>query len=157
MSPQLLGAIIIVAVVIVVMIKQINRVTDKVDAEAPVTEPVQLYADFASLIQEKIRAIRLDIDTPKDGAKFILSGNASTSKALEKLSDMIRKLVFFETMINMKKSAENIEAELFKILNELDVFIVNYIQNGEALADEIREELAASYNRLKNSYMIESM
>ncbi|MDR0761497.1 MAG: hypothetical protein LBF13_00455 [Campylobacteraceae bacterium] len=157
MSPQLLGAVIIAAVVIVIMIKQINKVTDKIDADLPVIEPTRLYANFAALVQEKIRAIRLDIDTPKEGAKFVLLEEVNTSEALEKLSDMIRKLVFFETMIGMKNGAQSTEAGLFEILNSLDNFIAASLVNGKELADEIREELAVSYDRLKNSYMIESM
>ncbi|MDR1007054.1 MAG: hypothetical protein LBL65_00620 [Campylobacteraceae bacterium] len=157
MSPQLLGAIIIVAVVIIIMIKQINRVTDNVDANLPVIEPARLYANFASLVQEKIRAIRLDIDTPKNEAKFVLLDGVNASEALEKLSDMIRKLVFFETMIGMKNSSPNTENGLFEILNNLDNFITTSIFNGKELADEIREELAISYDRLKNNYMIENM
>ncbi|MDR2789387.1 MAG: hypothetical protein LBB59_00170 [Campylobacteraceae bacterium] len=157
MSPQLLGAIIIVAVVIVIMTKQINKAADKADANMPVVEPERLYVNFASIIQEKIRALRLDIDTPKEEAKFVLLDGVNASEALEKLSDMIRKLVFFETKIGMKNGAQNSEAELFNILNELDIFITECVKNGETIADEIREEFAASYERLKNNYMIESM
>lgn len=157
MNPQFLGAIVIAAVIIIIMIKQINKVTDRIDAQTPAIEPVGLYSNFASLVQEKIRAIRLDIDTPKEGAKFVLLEGVDTSEALEKLSDMIRKLVFFETMIGMRNSSQNTEAGLFEILNSLDNFIASSLVEGKELADEIREELAVSYEKLKNSYMIESM
>ncbi|MDR1614379.1 MAG: hypothetical protein LBS26_02290 [Campylobacteraceae bacterium] len=158
MSAQLLGAIVIAAIVIVVMIKQINRITDKLDTdEDNAVQPPRLYANFASLVQDKIRSIRIDIESKKDDVKFVLLEEVNISEALEKLSDMIRRLVFFETMIGMKNGAKNTETQLFEILNELDVFITERIQNGETLADETREELASSYEQLKNSYMIESM
>jgi hypothetical protein len=157
MSAQLLGAIVIAAIVIVIMIKQINRITNKLDAdEENIIQPPRLYANFAGLIQDQIRSIRVDIESKNDDVKFVLLDEANAAEALEKLSDMIRKLVFFETMIGMK-NGKNTEAQLFEILNELDIFITNRIKNGEALADEIREELAASYKQLKNSYTIESM
>ncbi|MDR1977071.1 MAG: hypothetical protein LBQ18_08820, partial [Campylobacteraceae bacterium] len=139
MSAQLLAAIVIAAIVIIIMIKQINRVTDNIDANAPVIELPRLYANFASLVQEKIRAIRLDIETPKDEAKFTLLDGTNAAEALEKLSDMIRQLVFFETMIGMKNSAQTTESKLFEILSDLDTFIATSIKDGETIADEIRE------------------
>ncbi|MDR2100235.1 MAG: hypothetical protein LBP40_05355 [Campylobacteraceae bacterium] len=157
MSAHLLGAIVIAAIVIVILIKQLNRVTNNIDDKTPLMENTKLYADFASIIQDKIRAIRIDMETPKYGAKFVLLDGVNTDESLEKLSELIRKLVFLETMIGMKSTPQNKETELFEILSALDEFIATSLVDGEKLADEIREEFAASYERLKNAYMIESM
>jgi hypothetical protein len=57
----------------------------------------------------------------------------------------------------MKNSAQTTESKLFEILSDLDTFIATSIKDGETIADEIREELATSYEQMKNSYTIESL
>ncbi|MDR3346194.1 MAG: hypothetical protein LBS73_03370 [Campylobacteraceae bacterium] len=156
MIAQLLPVVVIAAIVIVVMMKQINKITNKIDANEFIDNP-KLYADFAALIQEKIRAIRLDIDSNAEAAKFTLQESVDKANTLEQLSDMIRKLVFFETMMGRNKDAKSTEAELFAVLQQLDELIVKSLNNGENISDEIREELAQSYEKLKNSYQIQEM
>jgi hypothetical protein len=158
MTEQLLLAIVVAVVVIFIMIKQINNVTTKLDDEDEIITDLKLYSNFASAIQEKIRAVRLGIEAQSSAeSQFRLLGNVDNAVALEKLSDMIRKLVFFETMMGKKNDSASIEKELFEILNELDLFISNSLENGEKIADDIREELAASYSQLKNRYSYNSI
>ncbi|MDR1285127.1 MAG: hypothetical protein LBJ88_02880 [Campylobacteraceae bacterium] len=154
---QLLLAVAITIVVIIIMVKQLNNVTTKLDDEDEIINDPRLYANFASAIQEKIRAIRLGIETLDAKSQFKLLENANSAATLEKLSDMIRKLVFFETMMGKKNDSSSIETELFEILNELDLLISTSLENGEKIADDIREELASSYSQLKNRYSIRQL
>ncbi|MDR0408344.1 MAG: hypothetical protein LBH45_05480 [Campylobacteraceae bacterium] len=153
MLEQLLPAVVVAVVVIIIMMKQINNVTTKLDDENEINDP-RLYSNFASVIQKKIRAVRLGIEAE---SQFELLENTNKAAALEKLSDMIRKLVFFETMMGKKNDSASIEKGLFEILNELDLFISASIKDGEKIADEIRNELAASYEQLKKRYFVEQI
>ena len=67
---------------------------------------------------------------------------------LEKLSDFIRKLVFFETMMAKQKSAKEIESELFEVLTALEKFLGEFCVEGEALAEALRERLLEAYQQL---------
>jgi hypothetical protein len=153
MTEQALLAVAVAVIVIVIMMKQINNITTKLDDEGESISDPKLYSNFASVIQEKIRAIRLGIETQE----FALLEDKDGGAALEKLSDMIRKLVFFETMTGDNSDAASIESELFKILSELDILITTSLKDGEKIADKIREELANSYENLKSRYFIQSM
>jgi hypothetical protein len=162
MSPHLLLLLLISAAVIIIMIKQINRVTERIDDEA--TSDPKLYADFSAVIQQTIRQMRLDIEAgaqpaaPTGGIdvipvrRYVLAEFADKAIALEKLSDMIRKLVFFETMMGRNTDPKQIEQELFGVLQELDEFITQSLQEGAKIADEVREELFQSYEQLKTAY-----
>jgi hypothetical protein len=105
------------------------------------------------VIQEKIRTVRLAIETQE----FTLLEGKESGAVLERLSDMIRKLVFFETMTGKNSDAAGIESELFKILSELDTLIAASLKDGEKIADAIREELANSYENLKSRYFIKTI
>lgn len=148
---QFLQAIIIAIVVTMVMINQIKRITQRIDAKGE-SQDSEIYAKFAGIIQEKIRQIKLSIDPqkePHDGI-YQLKDEIEPSKVLEELSDMMRTLVFFETMNAKRRPKSAIESELFELLSKLDTLIVQNIKNGDALADALREELADSYARLQN-------
>lgn len=62
---------------------------------------------------------------------------------------MTRTLVFFETMNAKRRSSQEIEGELFGLLSDLDNLITQNFQNGENLADALREELGDAYARLQ--------
>lgn len=145
-----LPTIVVVIIVIMVMVKQIKFITQKLDAKGEF-QTGEIYASFASEIQDIIRQIKYDIDPEKDpkDPKFILNDNADRVSALEKLSDMVRTLVFFETMNAKRKSPKEVESDLFKLLSELDSFVTKNIKNGEELADKLREELGAIFASLK--------
>jgi valyl-tRNA synthetase len=145
-----LPAILVAMAVGFVMIKQIGKITQRIDAKGEPTD-ANVYAAFAGVIQEKIRAIKKDIDSSKETPEpqYVLKEGEGEEKALEELSDMIRKLVFFETMGAKRDSKERIESEMFGVLNELDSFVSQALVDGEALADELREELFGAYERIK--------
>lgn len=151
MGNMVLIAFIVAIVVIIIMVKQINRVTTAIDNTADEQTP-SIYASFAAFIQEKIRAIKADIDHTKNtpNPTFILIDTHNEDKSLEFLADNIRKLVFFETMNAKRKNSKDIEKELFDILNSLDGFLHSYIQNGEQLADNLRDQFAKEFSKLQN-------
>jgi hypothetical protein len=147
---QFLPAIIIAVVVTMVMLNQIKRITERIDAKGE-SQDSEIYAKFASIIQEKIRVIKLSIDSdkePKD-APYRLKESVDAESLLEQLSDMMRTLVFFETMNAKRRPSEAVEGELFELLSDLDKLINENFENGEELADALREELGSEYARLQ--------
>ncbi|MFV0481387.1 MAG: hypothetical protein ACK5LP_05330 [Campylobacteraceae bacterium] len=152
MLDQALPAVIALCVVAYFMFQQINKVTKKIDAEQEFVDKPKLFAAFSAVIQEKIRSIRLDIDTAdkNPNPRFKLKDGVNISNALEKLSDMIRELVFFETMNGRNQNIQDTESKLFGILSEIDKFLQKDIEDGEKIADEVRDELFGEYDRLQN-------
>jgi len=138
----------IVAMVSFVMIKQIGKITNKMDTKQNAS--YEQYAQFSAIIQEHVRNIKQSIDTSKEVLvrTYVLLPDKDESVALEQLSNFIRKLVFFETMMAKQKSASEIEAELFEVLNGLELFLKDFCKNGEALSDELRESLLKMYKEI---------
>jgi D-aminopeptidase len=146
---QLIPVLMIVGMVAFVMIKQIGKLTQRLD-RAQASQAFSRYAKFSAIIQEHVREIKQSLDSSKSVQErpFVLIDAAKEVEALEKLSDVIRKLVFFETMSARQKSADEIEAELFELLNGLENFLKEYCQDGEALSDHLRESLLHAYEAL---------
>lgn len=142
---------LIAIIVIIVMIQQIKKVTDRIDANENSEDLPNLYASFSALIQQKVSAIKTDINSSKPTSSpiYVLTNEADEESSLEFLSNCIRKLVFLETMNAKRKPPKEIEKELFEILSALDSFMQDKIKNGEKLSDELREELLAKFNELK--------
>lgn len=151
MSNFLLISFIICLLVVFIMVKQINKITSNIDAKQIQTKP-PIYADFAAFIQNHIREIKNDIDHTKDTPypKYKLQDTSQEEKALEFLADTIRQLVFFETPNSKRNNPKETEGKLFGVLSSLDDFFHKYIQNGENIADELREKFAKEFSRLKN-------
>ena len=104
---QLIPVLMIVGLVVFVMMRQIGKVTDKIDRQPSVnSRNFERYAKFSSIIQEHVREIKNALDSSKikeEETPFKLQEGRNEAQALEKLSDFIRKLVFFETMMANKK------------------------------------------------------
>lgn len=146
---QLIPVLMIVAMVAFVLVKQIGKLTGKLDTFAD-TGSYERYAKFSAIIQENVREIKQSLDSSKTPSErpFKLLEGKNEEDALELLSNFIRKLVFFETMMAKKKSAKEIEADLFELLSHLDDFLKEYCVEGEALADALRESLLEAYEQL---------
>ena len=146
---QLIPVLVVVAMVSLVLIKQIGKLTTKLDQDAANGSHSQ-YAQFSAIIQEHIRFIKQSLDSTKalDERPFRLLEGKNEAEALEKLSDFIRKLVFFETLMAKQKSPQEIEAELFELLSSVDAFLKEYCVDGERLSDELREVLLEAYENL---------
>lgn len=146
---QLIPVLMIVAMVAFVLVKQIGKFTSKLDAFADAGS-YDRYAKFSAIIQENVREIKQSLDSSKSPSEhpFKLLEGKNEEDALELLSNFIRKLVFFETMMAKKKSSKEIEADLFELLNNLDNFLKEYCVDGEALSDALRETLLEAYEQL---------
>ena len=146
---QLFPVLMIVAMVAFVLIKQIGKLTNKLDTVSE-ENSYDRYAQFSAIIQENVREIKQSLDSSKTLTErpFKLLEGKNEAEALEKLSDFIRKLVFFESMMAKKKSSDEIEADLFELLSNLDNFLKEYCVDGEALSDVLREKLLEAYEDL---------
>ena len=146
---QLIPVVMIVAMVAFVLIKQIGKLTNRLDTFAD-ENSYNRYAKFSTIIQEHIRAIKQSLDSSKTLSErpFKLLEGKNEEEALELLSNFIRKLVFFETMMAKNKSSQEIEADLFDLLSHLDDFLKAYCVDGEALSDTLRETLLVAYQQL---------
>lgn len=149
---QLIPVLMVVGIVAFIMMRQIGKVTNTIDQQPSInTQAFERYAKFSSIIQEHVREIKHALDSSKNPTKelpFKLIATKDEAQALEKLSDFIRKLVFFETMMAKQKSAKEIEAELFEVLNGLETFLKEYCDDGENLAEQLRQRLLEAYEEL---------
>ena len=148
---QLLPVLIILAVVTIIMIRQIGKVSQQAgDLPQTTTRDFEFYSTFSSVIQEHVRTIKQALDSSKAPSQtpFKLKNDKDESEALEILSNAIRKLVFFETAMAKQKSTTEIETELFEVLSDLEAFLIEYCEDGEELAENLREELLEAYNQL---------
>lgn len=149
MMEQLIPVVMVVAMVAFILIKQIGKLTNKFDSFAD-ESAYDRYAKFSAIIQEHVREIKQSLDSSKSPIErpFKLLEGKNEEEALELLSNFIRKLVFFETMMAKKKSSKEIEADLFDLLSHLDDFLKEYCVEGEALSDQLRERLLKAYEQL---------
>lgn len=148
---QLIPVLMIVAMVAFVLIKQIGKLTTKLDTFSQESS-FELYAKFSAVIQEHVREIKQSLDSTKenDARPFQLLEGKNEAEALELLSNFIRKLVFFETLMAKQKSSKEIEADLFELLSNLEDFLKTYCVDGEALSERLRESLLEAYEQLQN-------
>jgi len=145
---QFLPAIFVSIIVAFIVIKNIKRITEKMDIDA--LNPYDKYASFSAHIQEYIRDIKKEIEKEdKSDVIFALLEGKDVEKAEEELSDFIRKLVFFETSMAKNKAKEQIENDLTQILFDLDSFVRKNIKNGDLIADKMKEDLQARFEELK--------
>ncbi len=144
---QYIPAIFISVVVAFILVKNIKNITEKMDMDA--LNPHSRYASFSAHVQEYIRDIKREISKKdKSDVIFALLKDKDEEKAQEKLSDFIRKLVFFETTMAKNRSKEQIENELTQVLFDLDAFVRENIENGELIADKMREDLESRFMKL---------
>ena len=143
---QLFPVIFVVAMIAFILMKQIKHITGNLDIQGD-TNSFDKYSKFSVAIQNHIRAIKLDIDSTKqiENPRYILKDEESEEDLIEDLSDFLRKLVFFETLLAKSKTSSEIEGELFGILSQLDTFIKQNCEDGEVLAEELRDNLLAQY------------
>jgi len=142
---QFFPAIFVSIVVAFILIKNIKRITEKMDTDA--LNPYEKYAKFSAHIQEYIRDIKKDISKTDEGI-YILADGKDLESTQEKLSDFIRKLVFFETSMAKNRSKQDIESELAQTLINLDIFVRENIKNGELIADKVKEDLQTRFQEL---------
>ena len=143
---QLFPVIFVVAMIAFILMKQIKHITGNLDIKGD-TNSFEKYAKFSVAIQNHLRAIKLDIDSSKqiESPRYILLEGIDEEEVIEILSDYLRKLVFFETLLAKQKTSSEIESELFAILSQIDQFLKQNCVDGEQLAEELRENLLSEY------------
>lgn len=153
MNEILLPVLIVVAVVAFVLNQQINKIGSRLDKEESSKSSNKIYSLFAGVIQQKLRLIKNDIDSSKvaKNPTYKLNKLASEEKTLERISNLIRKLVFFETLNYKNKSKSKVENELFAILSEIDELVINSLENGQDISDELRNTLLDEFQKLQDS------
>ncbi|NOX15099.1 MAG: hypothetical protein GXP61_03580 [Epsilonproteobacteria bacterium] len=146
---QFTPVIFVSIVVAFILIKNIKRITERMDIDA--LNPYDRYASFSAHIQEYIRDIKKDItSTDTQNSLFVLNDGKNLEKTEEKLSDYIRNLVFFETSMAKNRTKEDIEAQIAQILINLDGFVKENIKDGEQIAEKMREDLQSRFKELRN-------
>jgi len=143
---QLFPVIFVVAMIAFILMKQIKHITGNLDIKGD-TNSFEKYSKFSVAIQNHLRAIKLDIDSSKniENPRYILIEGIDEEEAIETLSDYLRKLVFFETLLAKQKTSNEIESELFAILSQVDQFLKQNCVDGEQLAEELRDNLLNEY------------
>jgi uncharacterized protein (UPF0333 family) len=142
---QFFPAIFVSIVVAFILIKNIKRITENMDANA--LNPYEKYAKFSAHIQEYIRDIKKDIGSDDEGIYALIDGKNSEDTQ-EKLSAFVRKLVFFETSMAKNRTKQDIESELATTLIDLDTFVRENIKNGELIAEKMRDDLQTRFQEL---------
>ncbi len=149
MINQFLPAIFISIVVAFIVVKNIKRITEKMDTDA--LNPHAAYAQFSAHIQEYIRDMKKDLNKSDiSDIIFTLTDGKDLESAQEKLSDFIRKLVFFETNMAKNRAKEDIEENLAQILFDLDNFVRENFKNGVLLADKMKEDLQVRFEEARS-------
>ena len=148
MPTDLVSAIVAGSIVTYLMYKNINKISKKLDVSSK--GGFESYAAFSAKIQERIRKIKKDIDDDlsSDNPKYFLHDNSDQKVIVKDLTNFIRELAFYETVLAKKKSAKEIEDGLFKILSKLDETIRGDFKDGESLADELREDFHKEYMKI---------
>ena len=104
----------------VFLYKNINKITQELDNRGEAGRDksiISIYAKFAGEIIYEIKELKSKIDPQNEKREYELKEGADFEQISSKLSDFIRKLVFFESMTARDKSPKEIEADLFEILN----------------------------------------
>lgn len=88
----------------------------------------------------------------KDGVQnnsFTLKDQDKKDELLEKLGDLNRELTFIQTMNLSNKSDSVWQSELFDFLKELEKLLLEYLENGEEEAENLRENLMNEFEKLR--------
>ncbi len=146
----ILIAIIVGGFVAYLLYKNISHITNHLDNLGDTS--FEFYSEYSLFLNGIIKQIKQEIDYPKENSKYRLKDVSDNLEISAMLSSFIRKLVFFETVMAKQKSKEEIEAELYKILNSLDESIKNSFVDGEVLADELSEFLRYEFENLRKKF-----
>lgn len=147
---DMIPLVLIIMAIVFIMYKNLEKVTSRIDNKEDVS--FELYSKYAVKIEEYLREIKNDIEkrTVMQNPKYSLKNEDKKEDISNAISDIIRKVAFFETVMAKRKGSEQIEEELFKILNSLDELIGDEFKNGKETADNLKEELFEEFNRLKS-------
>ena len=141
----LIGVVVVGGIVAYIMYQNINKVTQNIEKKSD--KGYDFFANLAGAAIEYIKDIKRDINGKNENPSFIVKSDKEKDSVLKGLDDFIRKLAFYETVLAKKKDIETIEEEIAKIFMEFDEFVANNFENGEELADKIRNSLKEIYQK----------
>ncbi|EAI8933100.1 hypothetical protein CRL64_01660 [Campylobacter coli] len=104
-----------------------------------------IYPKFCDIIDERIREFKDEVQNNS----FTLKDQDKKDELLEKLGDLSRELTFIQTMNLSNKSDSVWQSELFDFLKELEKLLLEYLENGEEEAENLRENLMNEFEKLR--------
>lgn len=146
----ILIAIIVGVVVAYLLYQNINHITNHLDSLED--KSFELYSEYSLFINGIIKKIKEDIESPTENSKYRLNMGVNPIIISDSLSALIRKLVFFETILAKQKSKEEIEGELFKVLSSLEKIILESFQNQKSLAEDLNGLFQYEFEVLQKKY-----
>ncbi|MBE3609172.1 hypothetical protein [Campylobacter californiensis] len=133
-------------------IQKLTRKLDKEEALKPISgsgtanntnkQNSKNYQGFCDAIDNEIRLLRQDALN-----NDILKNEENRDKFLEELSNISKKLTFIQTM-NANKDAQQWEAQLFEILNRIEVLVDENFKEAQAINDRTRLNLEKRFENL---------
>ncbi len=149
---HLVPAIIVMLVVAFFMYKNINKITSNIDNLED--RSYELYAKYARIVEGYIKELQETIgkNSVLKDEKYRLVQNVKIQEVEDKLSSLIRKLAFFETLQAKQKKKKELESDFFEVLTALDNIIQSSFEHGDELADDTREKLHEEYIKLKKIF-----
>lgn len=124
----------------------LKKLTLNIDEKA-LLGPIKsdIYPKFCDIIDEKIREFKDKVQNDT----FTLKVQDKKDELLEKLGDLSRELTFIQTMNLSNKSDSVWQSELFDFLKELENLLLEYLENGEEEAENLREKLMNEFEKLR--------
>lgn len=138
--------LLVAALAFLMLYFAIKKFTLNID-EQTLLEPikVEIYPKFCDYIDEKIRQLRENVES----ANLKLLDENQRANFLEKLGDLSRELTFIQTMNLSKKSDSIWQNELFNFLKELEALILEFLEEGEKISENLRQELMQEFEKIK--------
>ncbi len=140
---DLLSAFLVGSLVAYLIYLNIKKITDGLDKIE--NSSFEIYSNFAIKAEDYIREIKNEI-----GKKYFLKDREKEKEVKEKLLESIQNLLFFETISAKKMKREEAEERLFHILSDTDSILREYFENGNDLADELKDKLQKDFEDIQN-------
>ncbi|HIO90297.1 MAG TPA: hypothetical protein EYG69_00845 [Campylobacterales bacterium] len=134
--------LVVGAIMTFIVYRNISNITQKIDQTS--SKGYDFFANLAGAAIEFIKDIKRDINGKNETPSFVLI-NSENQKPLKELDDYIRKLAFYETVLAKRKDTKDIEGEIADIFISFDSYIKSTFNNGESLANNLRDSLGKIY------------
>jgi len=145
---EILSVLVVGSIVTYLMYQNINKITSNLETEKEGS--FESYAAFAGKVTDRIRKIKndLDKDIPSSNPICRPKEGCDCEAKVKALLDLLRQSAFYETVMAKRKTPAEIEAALAEILGKLDDIVRVACADGDRLADQIRDELHAEYQKI---------
>ncbi len=142
---DIFSALMVGSIIAFLLYKNLKKITDRLDVIED--SSFEIYSNFAVKAEEYLREIKNDIEKEE---KLFLKERTKKKEIAEKFLDLIRELLFFETIQAKQMKKAEAEEKLFEILSSADEIIRKEIKEGEKIADSLREKLLNDYEKIKD-------